>query len=179
MPTIGLEPIIDGNSRILILGTLPGDKSLRTKQYYADSSNNFWKILSAIYNEEFDSNYNSRRCFLFSKGIALWDVLKAAERAGSLDSAIKEEIPNDFLKLFVKYPKIEAIGLNGSEAKRLFRKHCTSSICSEITEKRIKYLPSTSGTPGQYVKPVIQRVRDWGKFLKPDAESIAALRYHK
>ena len=93
----GLEPIVDENSQILILGTLPSDKSIRTKQYYADPSNGFWEILSSIYDENIAPNYYSRLCFLSNKGIALWDVLISAKRIGSLDSAIEEENPNDFL----------------------------------------------------------------------------------
>ena len=159
----GLAPVVDEKSRILILGTLPGDKSLRTRQYYADSSNQFWEILSSIYNEKIDANYYSRLCILSNKRIALWDVLKSAKRVGSLDSAIEEETPNDFSSLFERYPQIEAIGFNGVNAQMLFRKYCMSAICSAVENKmRMKAIASTSSS---YKLPLKQKVLEWKKFM--------------
>ena len=160
---IGLKPISDGNSRILILGALPGDESLKFKKYYAHSRNQFWRIMSLVYGQDIDSNYDSRLCFLSSKRIALWDALKSANRRRSLDLNIRDEIPNDFSVLFEKSPQIEAIGFNGRKAEYLFMKYCMPLIDSRVME--MKVLPSTSPTPGKYVKSFDEKVVDWKDFL--------------
>lgn len=165
MHKIGLEPIVDENSRILILGTLPGDESLRLNRYYVDPRNQFWCVLSRIYQEEIDSNHGSRLCFLRGRGIALWDVLKSAKRKGSLDSEIEDEQPNDFVSLFNRYPQIDAIGFNGKKAEILFYKHCGSTVGSIVSRKRKKVLPSTSSTPGKYVKSLDEKVHIWKEFM--------------
>ena len=174
MPNIqknGLEPIVDENSRILILGTLPGDESLRSSQYYANSKNQIWCVLSEIYNEKIDSSPNSRLCFLRSRGIALWDVLKSAGRRGSLDSAIEAEIPNDFYGLLIRRPKIDAIGFNGTKAEKLFNKHYRSAVDPMVSKNRRRVLPSTSPTPGKHVKPIDEKIRIWKEFLIGPKES--------
>jgi len=116
----GLEPIIDDQSRILILGTLPGEKSLSKREYYADNCNKFWKILSCIFEEQIKQVYESKLEFLYRKGIALWDVLKAAEREGSSDSSIDKPDLNDLEGLIKKHPSIKIIGFNGKCAKKFF-----------------------------------------------------------
>lgn len=165
---IGLNPIVDECSRILILGTLPGDQSLQFNEYYASPQNQFWKILSSVYRENIEINYKSRLSFLFCKGIALWDVLHSANRFGSLDLSINEERPNNLSDLFEEHSQIEAIGFNGGAAEKLFKKHCLASIDSIIMKeqiKRTKVLPSTSSTSGKYVKSLDQKVAVWHDFL--------------
>lgn len=165
---IGLNPIADKCSRILILGTLPGDQSLQFNEYYANPQNEFWKILSLVYKENIDLHYKSRLSFLFCKGIALWDMLHSAKRFGSLDSRIKGERPNNFSGFFEEHSQIEAIGFNGVAAEKLFKKHFLASIDSIVMKEKIKrkkVLPSTSSTPGKYVKSLDQKVAIWHDFL--------------
>jgi len=38
-------PIVDNESEILILGSVPGVRSLEMKEYYAHPQNVFWKII--------------------------------------------------------------------------------------------------------------------------------------
>ena len=134
-----MEPIVDENSRILILGTLPGDESLRLDQYYANSRNQFWLILSIIYQDNIELNYASRLCYLRNKKIALWDVLKSANRKGSLDSEIGYEEPNDFYSLFTRYPQIVSIGFNGQKAEKLFNKHCDNTARFLVSKSERKF----------------------------------------
>ena len=124
---IGLPPIIGEKSRILILGTMPGDDSLRLQQYYAHRDNQFWKILAEVYGEAIGAEYSERVGFLHRKRLALWDVLRSAEGPGSVDSGIKNEVANDFTTIFPAYTELKAIVFNGGKAQTLFRRHVERS----------------------------------------------------
>ena len=154
----GLDPVVDCDSRILILGTIPGDESIRLQRYYAHPQNKFWAILSDIYEESIDANYEE---FLHRKGLALWDVLRSADRAGSRDSTIKDVVENDFDTLFGKYSGLRAIAFNGTKAQQLFCGCLKSQPCIPHKELRMALLPSTSPTPGCYVLPYKEKVNRW------------------
>ena len=92
-----LPPIIDESSEILILGTMPGKESLRSKEYYAAPNNSFWKIMKRLFNSNMEfKNYEEKVSCLKKHHIALWDTLQSCERESSLDSNIKEEEYNEF-----------------------------------------------------------------------------------
>lgn len=96
----GLAPILDERARVLILGSFPSEASLAAGQYYAHKQNQFWKILGAILGQPLAGmDYAAKQAAVKDAGIAIWDVYAACERAGSLDSAIKNGRPNDFLSL--------------------------------------------------------------------------------
>src|SRR5690606_10655260 len=88
-------PISDADTEILILGSLPGDLSLKVGEYFAHPRNRFWKIIAAITNEALPQTYPEKLELLHRNRIGLWNVLHKASRKGSLDSAISDEIPND------------------------------------------------------------------------------------
>ncbi len=113
---ICFDPIIDKDSRILILGSFPGVKSLEEQQYYAHPRNQFWKILFTLLNEDFSENYQDRIHLVQKHKIALWDVINTCDRKGSLDSAIENEERNDLLKLLEQNPQIKSIYCNGKKA---------------------------------------------------------------
>src|SRR5688500_9404170 len=89
-------PIGNQDSEILILGTMPGERSLKLQQYYGHAGNQFWKIMFALFEEPFTTNYELRTILLLKNKIALWDVLSYCEGKGSSDTNIEKEIPNDF-----------------------------------------------------------------------------------
>ncbi len=96
----GLPPIIGAQARVLILGSFPSEASLAARQYYAHKQNQFWKILGAVIEQPlFEMDYAARKAAVLAAGIAIWDVYARCERAGSLDSAIRNGRPNDFAKL--------------------------------------------------------------------------------
>ena len=105
----GLQPVIGSNPRILILGSLPGDESLRKQEYYGNPRNMFWDVMSGVLGEKAPIRYPERVEYLKRHGIALWDALHAAEREGSLDANIKNEEFNDIAGLLVANPSIEVI----------------------------------------------------------------------
>ncbi|MDO8588287.1 MAG: DNA-deoxyinosine glycosylase [Armatimonadota bacterium] len=121
----GLDPIASPASRVLILGTMPGEKSLACQQYYANPNNQLWKLLSAILAEPTPISYEDRVRFLLRQDIAVWDVLASCDRVGSSDSAIAEELPNDFEQFFRRHTAIDVLFFNGKKAEALFRKHVT------------------------------------------------------
>ena len=84
-------PIINNESKILILGSIPGVKSLEMQQYYAHPQNKFWKIIFELFNEKFSTDYDERIKILEKYHVALWDVIDTCERKGSLDSEIRNE----------------------------------------------------------------------------------------
>ncbi|HYW56779.1 MAG TPA: DNA-deoxyinosine glycosylase [Polaromonas sp.] len=118
----GLAPLIDSHTRLLILGSFPGVASLASQQYYGHPQNSFWKMLHAIWPDgpsmAVDSSYQNRSKWLLSKRVGLWDVYAACERAGSLDSAIRNAKLNDFSSLKMRCPKLQAIAHNGGESFR-------------------------------------------------------------
>lgn len=132
-------PIIDKNSKILILGSIPGVKSLEKQEYYGHPQNKFWKIIFELFNEEFTENYKDKINILIKNHIALWDVLDSCERKGSLDSEIKNEEANPILELLEKHENISAIFCNGGKSFRTLQQ-----ILGKNFRIPIILLPSTS-----------------------------------
>ena len=117
------KPSVDNNSKILILGSMPGVKSLEEQQYYAHPQNRFWKVMVSICDEPklYELNYDLKLKTLLKNNIALWDTIKSCKRDGSLDSDIQNETPNDIRKLLKKYPNIKTICLNGNKSYSAFK----------------------------------------------------------
>ena len=142
MQLTSFPPIVSANAKVLILGSMPGQESLARNQYYAHPRNGFWFIMGEICGARAELPYTDRIERLNNAGIALWDVLMHCEREGSLDSHIKNEVPNDFAAFFALHPTIQAIYFNGEKAHKSFQKHVTRSpAMSHLT---LKTLPSTS-----------------------------------
>lgn len=157
-----LDPVVDDQSQVLVLGTMPGEESLRLRQYYANPRNQFWRIIYGIFGGDPEDSYNQRITFLRQKGIALWDVVSECERVGSSDSAIRNAKPNDFKEFLLQHQRIQCIAMNGSTAADLFASLITYKLPSKID---VIPLPSTSGTPGRYVKSFTEKVRSWSALL--------------
>ncbi|MDR3388921.1 MAG: DNA-deoxyinosine glycosylase [Rudaea sp.] len=158
----GLAPILWPDSRVLVLGSLPGDESLRLQQYYANPRNQFWTILARIHDATVDADYASRLSFLRDHGIALWDVIQRADRPGSLDAAIKNAVPNDFAPLFERAPAVRTIVFNGGAAARLFERSVRRLVVPQLLcAHRLIPLPSTSPIPGRNVCTLGQKIEKW------------------
>jgi len=137
---VGFAPVSTPEARILILGSMPGQRSLADTQYYAHPRNAFWFIMGELVGAGPDVPYQQRLILLQKAGIALWDVLRFCERPGSLDADIKTNsmIVNDFDDFFHRHPGIKHVFLNGGKAAELYRKNVTHA---DIPTTR---LPSTS-----------------------------------
>ena len=134
-------PLIYEDVEILILGSLPGKKSIELKEYYGHPRNRMWKILCAITNCDLPTDYASKKIFLQKNKIGLWDVASSAERKGSLDSNIKKETPNDVDNLLINYPSINVIGFNGKKSESMYKKFfkLNRSIKFSLTNSKTFY----------------------------------------
>jgi len=130
-------PVVDENSVVLILGSIPSIKSLMKSEYYAHPQNAFWFIMSQLFDFERDLEYRQRLEILLKNRVALFDVIGSCERIGSLDSAIKTPKHQNFEQFFQKYPKIKHVFCNGGKAYSEFTKIYKG-------ENIIYQLPSTS-----------------------------------
>jgi hypoxanthine-DNA glycosylase len=151
--------LVEPDSKILILGSLPGDASLAAVEYYAHPRNRFWKMLATVFNESQPEDYEAKKSLLRRYRIALWDMAKDARREGSLDSDISEVVVNEIDTLLETHPSIKTICFNGQKAYSLFRQH--------FTEKEgVNYhaLPSTSPANAAYS---FERIcKEWSDCLK-------------
>ena len=134
----GLAPVADAGTRLLVLGSFPGVASLRAQQYYGHPQNAFWKILGAIWGLPLaEAGYEQRLQAVRAHGLGIWDVYASCEREGSLDSAIREAVPNDIAGLRARCPLLQAIAHNGGESHRHARHTRTLGL-------PVHRLPSTS-----------------------------------
>ena len=113
----GLAPILDANTRLIVLGSFPGRASLRAQRYYAHPQNQFWKILGTLWGLPLhDMNYTEKTDALRAHGLGVWDVYATCEREGSLDSAIKNAQLNDLNGLKTRCPRLQGFAHNGGES---------------------------------------------------------------
>jgi hypoxanthine-DNA glycosylase len=139
---------------------MPGNDSLRLNKYYANSRNVFWKIIYELYDTEIQFDYKSKTDFLKQNGISIWDVCHKANRKSSLDSDIKNEVPND-LKNFVKFnPSINIIAFNGQKAEKLYDKYFDRF-------EKINYVTLLSTSPANASYSFQEKINDWRRIIKP------------
>lgn len=146
-------PIITNTTHSLFLGTLPGEISLKKQKYYAHSQNKFWQLFYDVFNENYELEYYKRVDFLLNKGFGLWDVVKSAERKGSLDTAIQNFEINDFECLYKEYPQIQRLYFTSKQAYKWYYKIYNNRLNFELI-----ILPSPSRQ--MPVKHIIKNLRN-------------------
>ena len=163
--SVGFPPIADARARVLVLGSLPGRKSLEMQQYYAQPYNAFWRIMGELAGARPHLPYRARLARLRAHGIAVWDVLAAGEREGSLDSAIVPGsiVVNDFSAFFARHGKIELICFNGNTAAKLFLRRVLPMLAPDQAAIERRVLPSTS--PAYASLPFAQKLERWAAGL--------------
>lgn len=145
LPTLltGFPPVLDRATRILILGSFPGEASLAAQQYYAHPRNQFWRLLSAVLGEDLVAlPYQQRLGRLLAHRIGLWDVIDACERKGSLDTAIRRAQANDFATLKQQCPQLVRVCFNGKTSGKLERQFAEAGFDTLV-------LPSSSPANAQ------------------------------
>ena len=172
----GFPPIADARARVLVLGTLPGRKSLEMQQYYAQPHNAFWRIMGQLCGAEQSLPYAARLERLRRARIAVWDVLAAGEREGSLDSAIVPSsiVVNDFAAFFARHPRIALVCFNGNTAAALFRRKVLPTLAPEPAALPTHVLPSTS--PAYASLRFEQKLERWSTVLAAEAAQPRATR---
>jgi hypoxanthine-DNA glycosylase len=152
----GFPPVADSRARVLVLGSLPGRKSLLEKEYYAHPQNAFWPVMKEIFGAA--GNYEERCACLLRHEVAVWDVLRASVRPGSMDADIQQSTAtaNDFDTFFEQHPCVQGVAFNGRKAEKLFRDIVTSHRASRL---RKLSLPSTS--PAYAAMPFEGKLERW------------------
>ncbi len=154
------DPIFDGNSEILILGSFPSVKSREGQFYYQHPQNRFWKILSRLTREELPITIQQKKQMLLKHRIAIWDVIASCDIIGSSDSSIKNVVPANIDFILEKAP-IQKIYVNGGTAYKLYKKYC-----QESTKREAIQLPSSS--PANAAWSLERLIAYWGGEIFPD-----------
>lgn len=158
-------PVVDERSRVLVLGSMPGVKSLQAHQYYGNERNYMWRILYGLFAErEPDAAYEDRLAFALRHGIALWDTIAACDRPGSLDSDIKDAVPNDIPGLLESYPNIQTLACNGAKSHGELTKNFGDH--PEVARRRVLKLPSTSPIPTPKFRGLEERLEAWRVIIE-------------
>ena len=163
---ISFAPVVAPNATVLILGSMPGSRSLRIGQYYGHPHNFFWPFMQEIFAIPRSLPYAERLEALKQKHIALWDVLKECERAGSLDTAIvpASELPNDFAWLFSAYPTLQRVCFNGSKAATAFARHVMPHLPPKLREA-LTLIPLPSTSPANRTIATADKLARWRAAL--------------
>ncbi|MDY7026014.1 MAG: DNA-deoxyinosine glycosylase [Pseudomonadota bacterium] len=163
----GFKPIINQQTRLLVLGTMPSVSSIQEQFYYAHPRNAFWWIIAQLVNEPVEHHHliqlPQKYAWLKQLRLGLWDVLAQCQREGSLDSAIvrSSEQANDFATLFAQYPTIDTIICNGQTAHKLLYRHVDASL---YQNKRVVTLPSTSPANARLCPE--QKLKRWQEVIQ-------------
>lgn len=146
---------------MLILGSMPGEESLRRQQYYAHPRNAFWPVMGALFKFSPNESYAARTRHLILNHIALWDVLKKCKRDGSLDSSIDDASisVNNFKAFFRKNPGIRTVFFNGTRAEQEFNRRVKPHLPASCRHLEYIRLPSTS--PAMASLPLKQKTARW------------------
>ncbi|WP_310468182.1 DNA-deoxyinosine glycosylase [Sphingomonas sp.] len=151
-----LPPVVDDDTRLLILGSLPGDASLAAERYYAHPQNQFWRLLGGVLGEPLaELDYAARLERLAARGVGLWDVVASAVRPGSLDGALRLVAANPLRDLVASLPELSAIAFNGGTAARIGRRELGAVAAALID------LPSSS--PAN-TRPFAAKAEAWARL---------------
>lgn len=159
----GFAPVAAPGARVLVLGSMPGVASLRQARYYAHPRNAFWPIAGSVFGFDPGLDYDQRLRALQAAGVALWDVLQACERPGSLDADIRPDtlVPNDFAGFLQRHPAIVRVCFNGGKAASLYRRHVLPGL-----EAAVEYIDLPSTSPAHAAASFDQKLEAWSRALK-------------
>jgi hypoxanthine-DNA glycosylase len=148
-------PVVDANTRVLVLGSLPGEVSLAQSQYYAHKQNRFWSLIGDISGENFRSlDYPTRLQTLLRHRVGLWDVVAEAQREGSLDSRIRNHASNDLIALVESLPNLAAVAFNGGTAARLGMR------ALQRATGKVEFISLPSSSPA-YTMAYAEKLKAW------------------
>ncbi len=150
-------PVVNADTRVLVLGSLPGDVSLDRAQYYAHPRNQFWRLMEPIVDTRLaDASYDERLAGLLSAGVGLWDVVRSASRYGSLDADIRDAQPNALLELIKTLRSLRVVAFNGAKASDLGRRQLGDADGPALIS-----LPSSSPA---YTAPFHNKQIEWNRI---------------
>ncbi|KNY10781.1 DNA glycosylase [Achromobacter piechaudii] len=158
----GFAPVSAPDARVLVLGSMPGVASLRQARYYAHPRNTFWPIAGQVLGFDPALDYPARLAALQAARVALWDVLHACERPGSLDADIRRDtlVPNDFAAFLAAHPAITRICFNGAKAAALYRRHVLPTL-----PRALDYVDLPSTSPAHAAASFESKLAAWRRAL--------------
>lgn len=155
-------PVVAPDTRVLILGSLPGEQSLAARRYYAHPQNRFWHLIGKVIGSELvPLEYEARLGALLAAGVGLWDTVASAHRPGSLDAAIRDAEPNALAELVTSLPELRAVGFNGATSARIG--------IPQLAGTRFALIPLPSSSPANASVPLAVKEKLWGalgEFLR-------------
>ncbi len=162
----GFPPIVGAGASVLVLGSLPSQKSLQASEYYAHPQNAFWRIMGRLLGTGPEDSYQQRTASLISNGIAVWDVLASSVRPGSMDSDIDISTarPNDFASFFEANTAIELVCFNGRKAAGMFEDLVLAEHAELCSGRQFETLPSSS--PAYASMPFEEKLAKWTIVLR-------------
>jgi double-stranded uracil-DNA glycosylase len=148
----GLPPLLDHATRVLVLGSFPGEASLAARQYYAHPRNHFWPLISAVLEEPLaEMPYRKRLARLRARGVGLWDIIVACDRRGSLDASIRNAEHGELARVARASPSLAAVCFNGQTAARREPAYRAAGYATLV-------MPSTSPA---YTRPFGEKLAAW------------------
>lgn len=175
--TAGFSPLIGIEARVLILGTLPSQQSLRKRQYYGNPQNAFWRIMGELLGAGPELPYEERTEALVASGVAVWDVLASGTRPGSMDAAIdgRSALPNDFEALYARHPELCLVCFNGKAAEKLYGRLVPDAVRNSFNHVKFVTMPSTS--PAYAAMSFATKLEKWSAIIANDVQ--AEMRYRE
>jgi TDG/mug DNA glycosylase family protein len=153
--------VVRANTRVLILGSLPGERSLAEGRYYAHPRNLFWRLTGEVIGRDLELlAYDARLEALLGAGIGLWDTVASATRAGSLDAAIRGAEHNPLVELAETLPELRAVAFNGARSAKIGM--------AALAPSELALIPLPSSSPANASMPYAEKLRLWraiGEFL--------------
>lgn len=154
-------PVVAPDTRVLVLGSLPGERSLAERRYYAHPQNRFWHLIGTVVGRELvPLDYEARLAALLQAKVGLWDTVASARRAGSLDAAIREAEPTALTELAASLPDLRAVGFNGKTSARIGMPRLAGS--------GLALVPLPSSSPAHAAMALAEKEKLWaalGEFL--------------
>lgn len=146
--------MVSPDTRLLILGSLPGERSLAAKRYYAHPRNRFWHLIGRVIGVDLEPlDYDRRLAALLRARVGLWDTVASARRAGSLDSAMRETEANSLAGLVGELPDLRAVGFNGKAAARIG--------APQLAEAALPLVVLPSSSPANASMPLAEKEKLW------------------
>lgn len=158
---LSFPPLCRADATRLILGSMPGVASLQAQAYYAHPRNAFWPLMARLFGFPAALPYSERVLALLDAQVAVWDVLRACDRPGSLDSDISAAEANDFAVFFGAHPKLERIVFNGQAAAQWFRR----LVPKTALPPELILLPAPSTSPAHAGQTFEHKVAQWRSAL--------------
>ena len=154
-------PSIDDSSQILILGSMPGVKSLEEQQYYAHPQNRFWPLLAALAGTQTPQTIGEKTALILQNDLALWDTVQSCDICGASDASMRNVQPNDVAAL-VRKLGVQAVFCNGAVSGRVYAKYAQAAAGIPAV-----VLPSTSPANAAWSMERLQQVwgRELGKYI--------------